>query len=155
MGNTIFNISDLADITTSISEYHKLATIFTQLKGGKDGEPLREFWNRKVVKRETNTWLNSREETEWLNFNLHFIPQMWGNTSGGWEGIGGAAITESYSIIIENEKFGFAAIYYNGQLAYICEIDEKYKELIKGGYKNMPGVSSCSKVLTVIYKRNN
>lgn len=78
---------------------------------------------------------------------------MWGNTSGGWGTIGGTAMTNQYTTIIENDMFALAAIYYNGQLAYICQIDNKWKEFAEKGFRYLPGMNDCANKLTVIYKK--
>ena len=152
MGRLQFDMRDSAELLTAISNYHELAYSFTQLVGGKDSGPLREFWNRKIVQRETETWLKPSEYDAWRRFNIHMFTQMWGSTACGWGGMGGAAMTESYTIIIENELFGFACIYYGGRLAYICETDEKYMKYVEKGYRGMPGIASSSTQLTIIHK---
>jgi hypothetical protein len=145
-------LEDISDITRSISDYQYLANSFTQLTSGEGREPLVKFWNEKVVKREKDTWMTHEELKFWTEINFHLIKQTWGNTSGGWQGIGGSAMTSTYTVIIENNWYGFACIYYNGKLAYICEMDEKYQEHMKNGYRSLPGCGSCREKLTVLYK---
>ncbi len=146
------DLQEVGEIINTISEYKQMSTFFTQMVGGKDAEPLNEYWNTKIVKRTENTWMTQVEFSYWNDVNLHIIKQSWSNTSGGWEGIGGSAITTSHTIIIENSWFGFACVYYHGKLAYICEMDEKYNIYRESGYRNLPGCSSCKKNLTIIFK---
>ena len=63
-------------------------------------------------------------------------------------------MTKSYTVIIENGLSGFACIYYNGQLAYICEMDEKYQEVISKGYDRLPGCNPYQEKLTILYKKS-
>ncbi len=145
-------LSDMSDLMRSISEYQYLANTFTQLTSGDAREPLVKFWNEKVIKRDESTWMTQEEYKYWNEINFHVIKQTWGNTSGGWQGIGGSAMTSTYTVIIENGWFGFACIYYNGKLAYICEMDEKYQEFMAKSYRGLPGCSNCRERLTVLYK---
>jgi hypothetical protein len=145
-------LEDISDITRSISDYQYLPNIFTQLTSGEEREELVKFWNEKVVKREKDTWLNPQEINFWYEINLHVVKQTWGNTSGGWQGMGGSAMTSTYTVIIENNWYDFACIYYSGKLAYICEMDDQYKEHVTNGYRTLPGCGECRKKLTVIYK---
>jgi hypothetical protein len=145
-------MSDMADLMKSITDYEYMANTFTQLTSAEEREPLQKFWNEKIVKRDKDTWMKPEEYKYWREINFHVIKQTWGNTSGGWQGIGGSAMTNRYTVIIENQWFGFSCIYYGGKLAYICEMDDKYKVYVEKGYRGLPGCSSCRKDLTVIYK---
>jgi hypothetical protein len=145
-------LSDMADLMKSIADYEYLANTFTQLTSGEKREDLVKFWNEKIVKRDKDTWMKPEEYKYWREINFHVIKQTWSNTSGGWESIGGSAMTDQYTVIIENQWFGFACIYYSGKLAYICEMDDKYKAYTANSYRTLPGCYTCGKKLTVIYK---
>ena len=146
-------LSDIADITKSISEYEQLPNSFTQRgRSEEETEKLTKFWNEKIVKRDVSTWMTSEEYNYWKEINFHVIKQTWGNTSGGWQTIGGSAMMPAYTVIIENVWFGFACVYYNGKLAYICVMDEKYKEYMAKEYRGLPGCSNCTERLDVLYK---
>ena len=145
-------LSDMADLMKSISEYEYLANSFTQLSSGEGRETLVKFWNEKIVKRETSTYMTEDEYRQWREINFHVVRQIWGNTSGGWQGIGGSAMTSAYTVIIENNWYGLACIYYNGKLAYICEMDEKYIDYMSKQYRGLPGHGDCREKLTVLYK---
>ena len=145
-------LSDMSDLMKSISDYEYLANRFTMMGGVEDRESLKKFWNEKVVKRETPTHMTQEEYKYWKEINFHMIKQTWGNTSGGWQGIGGSAMTSSYTVIIENGWYGFACIFYNGELAYICEMDEKYTNYMSKEYRGLPGHGNCREKLTVLYK---
>lgn len=45
--------------------------------------------------------------------------QTWGSTALGFGGIGGAAMTPAYVIIIESNLTGEYAVYFGGRLAYV------------------------------------
>lgn len=48
------------------------------------------------------------------------FPQTWGSTALGFGGIGGQAITNAYTIIVECEHTGYRAVYFGGgKLAYL------------------------------------
>ena len=144
-------MEDSIDLQKAIAEYLKLAYTFTQITSGEAAEPLREFWRRAVVKRDENTWLNEGEHRGWLAFDVHMVRQMWGSTAGGWPGMGGAAMSEYYTTIIENPEYGFVCVYYGGRLAYICEMDDKYKEFMGQRLKFLPSISESRKKLTVLF----
>lgn len=145
-----FNLAEIGDLATALDNYKFLAISFTQLDP-KQRDSLTKFWNESIVKRADKTWLTSTEESLWCDVDVRVFKQTWSNTSGGWEGIGGAAFTSSYTTIIENLNFRFACIYYGNRLAYICKIDEAYRSMDR----MLPGVNSCSRSgLDIIYKRS-
>lgn len=48
------------------------------------------------------------------------FPQTWGSTALGFGGIGGQAITNAYTIIVECDHTGYRAVYFGGgKLAYL------------------------------------
>ena len=153
MGHVQIDIQEISYITSAIADYEQLPNIFQQMGNREQNKRLTEFWNEKIVKREKSTYFTENEYREWKEIELHVVPQTWGNTSGGWQGIGGAAMTKAYTVIIESLWFGFACVYYNGKLAYICEMDDKYFELIKKSYNRLPGVNPHEEKLTILYKR--
>jgi predicted phage tail protein len=145
-------MKEMASAMNAVTHWESLSGYFTQLKTGEDKNKLVEFWNTNVVKRDTSTYMTQAEYDQWCEINLHIVSQMWGNTSGGWETIGGSAMTSAYTTIIENNFYGLAAVFYNGQLAYICQIDDKWK-VYSEGFRFLPGMSDCSRKLTIIYKK--
>lgn len=151
MGRLRFDMDDSIEFQQAVSHYLKLAHIFTQLTSGEAAEPLREFWNNSIVKRDEKTWMTDQEYSHWLSFNAHMVKQMWGSTAGGWPGMGGAAMSEYYTTVIENSHYRLACIYYGGRLAYICEMDDKYQSYIEKGYRGLPGIPDCRTKLTVLY----
>ena len=146
------DLSEISDVMRSITDYNILFHRFTNLCRDEQKDVLVRFWNEKIVKREVSTWMAREEIILWHEIDFHVVKQEWGNTSGGWGGIGGAAMTSQYTVIIENYWFGFVCIYYQGKLAYICEMDSKYQEYMGKGYGSLPGIEDCRKKLTVIYQ---
>jgi hypothetical protein len=50
--------------------------------------------------------------------------QCWGSTALGFGGVGGAAMTDAYTVVIENPNRTHVAVYWNGRWAYtISKID--------------------------------
>ena len=49
------------------------------------------------------------------------FPQTWGSTALGFGGIGGAAMTTAYTIVIRSELTGQYCVYFSGGLAYRIE----------------------------------
>ncbi len=146
-----FSLKEVGDLATALDFYKALPTLFTGLDRDQK-ETLSKFWTESIVKREDKLWLTDFEFSLWCDVDIHVVKQTWGNTSGGWESIGGAAMTSTYTTIIENLNFKFACIFYGGRIAYICRMDEAYrgKERVL-----LPGVSSCSRSgLDIIYKRS-
>lgn len=61
--------------------------------------------------------------------------QIDSNTSCGWGGIAGQAFTNFWMVVIEYPEVQVAAVFI-GRCAYVCKIDEFYKEALKN--KSMP-----------------
>jgi len=154
---TEFDLRELANVTHSISHFHSLHAQLIQLASHEtpiqDG--LKDYWTRRVMphtKNKSMGWLEPGYETSlWRQCNIHIIIQNWGSTSGGWGGIGGAAMTDSYTTIIENKIFYIAGVYYGGRLAYLVEINDAYMEYKKVGFISMPAMDSTSG-LKILYK---
>lgn len=144
-------MDDSIEFQQAVSHYVKLAHTFTQTTSGEAAEPLEEFWNKSIVKRDEKTWMTDQEYSYWISFNAHMIKQMWGSTAGGWPGMGGAMMSEYYTTVIENSYYKFACIYYGGRLAYICEMDDKYQAYLEKGYRGLPGIPECRRKLTILY----
>jgi hypothetical protein len=68
-----------------------------------------------------------------------FFPQMWGSTALGFPGIGGAAMTDAYTVVLKCGKQ--YAVYFGGTYAYcVTEPNEKFfEDLAK---RNMERVSN-------------
>ena len=98
-------MEDIANVMIAISDYESRASYFSQMGGSDDNKTLNEYWNTKIVKRTEKTWMTELEFRQWKDIELHLISQTWGNTSCGWQGIGGAAMTPAYTttlIVLSN-----------------------------------------------------
>lgn len=148
------DMQEIANVMQCIIDHKQMANHFPQMGYGNEGSvDLKEYWETKIVKRSEKTWMDQSEFREWCEVDLHLISQMWGNTSGGWQGIGGSAMTNAYTTILENKWFNLSFVYYSGKLAYICEMDEKYLSCKEKNYRSLPGYNTCTEKLTVIFRK--
>lgn len=75
--------------------------------------------------------------------NVTLFNQTWGSTALGYDGIGGSAMTDAYTVIVELN--GVFCVYFgSGRLAYKIDIgkltDVSYEEFCKDlDTRNMPG----------------
>ena len=80
------------------------------------------------------------------NFELYTFEQTWGNTSGGFEGIGGSAMTNQRTYVFvpltatEGEE---CLVFFGGRFAYYAPHNETFMSDIRN--KNVAGVSKKSK----------
>lgn len=110
MRNTINSISVIRDIASAIEHHNQLADYYTSVV------PFEGDWFRSDFLR------------TWSDVNLHVVNQTWGSTSCGWGGMGGAAISSKYNIILEHTREKLLFVYWDGQLAYILDNkDDNYK----------------------------
>ncbi|AGG89083.1 hypothetical protein [Rhodanobacter denitrificans] len=61
------------------------------------------------------------------------FPQLWGSTALGYGGIGGAAMTTAYTVVVEAQACGQRAVYFgsSGRLAYLVPIDGPNEEAFR------------------------
>lgn len=126
-----FGLRENQEFLSAVNSYNDLSYTITQM-GGDYKDILKEYF-----KDHTNHWSFA---------DFHIIQTTWGNTSGGWQGIGGAAMTTNYTVVIENKMMSAAFIYFGGKLAYICKIDEKYNRDFIKGYRECDELSLLYKV---------
>jgi len=152
-----FNLREMADVAKSVDHFQSVHAQLIQL--GSHGTPIQEglkdYWSRRVMphtKGKQMGWLEPGFETHlWRKCNIHIVIQNWGSTSCGWGGIGGAAMTDAYTTIVENNFFYIAGVYYGGKLAYLVEINDTYMEYKEAGFISMPGLDGLGK-LKVLYR---
>lgn len=70
------------------------------------------FWN--VVK-DKEEYTKSKYPPE---FEFYMFPQVWGDTSLGFGGIGGQAITTAYTTVIIDNAAGWCGVFFGEGLAY-------------------------------------
>src|SRR5687768_9198165 len=63
------------------------------------------------------------------DMNMHIFGQVASDTACGWGGIAGHAFTNFYLVVIEFPRLNVAAVYVN-RIAYICKMDDRYKEFV-------------------------
>jgi len=149
----------MGDLFKCLQHYSELPYNFTQIDY-RQKATLEAYWESIYGSPRTSTGSTNNEYYDkiersipsWNRPNVHIVTQLWSNTSGGWEGRGGCAMTNSYTIIIENPYIGLACIYYGNKLAYMVKIDSEYQKHAQSNYYKLPGLSSVKNSgLDVIY----
>ena len=78
------------------------------------------------------------------DFELYFFTQTWGNTSGGFEGMGGSAMTNQNTyVLFPIRKEEDAIVYFGGVFGYKAPISQILIDDIKRG--NVAGKMSNRK----------
>jgi hypothetical protein len=147
------NLKDITNVLLSVEHYNGLGGYLNQLDP-KQRETLNEYHHLMLNYSRDKKYIDDEYLRHWKEVNLYVINQMWGNTSGGWEGIGGSAMTSSYTTIIENKHGEAIFVYYNGKLAYIAKSNNKLKKYSENNFSYLPGIQTCGDVLDIIYKKN-
>lgn len=71
--------------------------------------------------------------------DIRMFSQTWGSTALGFGGIGGAAMTDAYTVVVRYSRP--AAVYFAGRFAYLIENpNEKFDEDLRRGV-----MESCNK----------
>jgi len=135
----------MADLNQSISDYHELIHTLSQpvqtntrgveWKKSKEGD-IKDFWYNRGI-------------SELWEIEIHMVKQRWGSTSAGWGGIGGAAMTNTFTVVVHCRKMQIIAVYYQGQIAYVMDISGDGEDL--GDFSRVPAFSVIRKDKRVIY----
>jgi hypothetical protein len=142
------DIKTFSEVMTAVDHYNSLPNYFTQLDQSQK-ETLTAFWNELYG----NNWKREMADYEnWKRPNIHIVMQSWSNGACGWGGIGPAAITSNWTVVIENIHAGFFAVYWDGRLAYIAKLDELSTRYSTAGYRSLPALNHVQDQLTVIYQ---
>lgn len=151
MRNTkLASVKNISDITATIAHYDGLCSYISQLDPSQEG--CKTIYERLVSHSKDGKYADHNSYEVWSNVDFHMIDQLWGSTAGGWGGIGGAAMSNYFTIVIENKPLSISCIYYGGKLAYILDMEKNYSKFISNGYNHLPGISSIkSKGLTPLY----
>lgn len=74
------------------------------------------------------------------NYDLEFqmFSQWWGNTSCGFEGWGGCALTKEMTYIVHNSQIAY--VFFGGKFAYKVKINEEFLDDLKN--RNIKGKMS-------------
>ena len=86
------------------------------------------FWNE--IKEE----LSEEEKKYYPEFEMTMFLQTWGDTSLGFGGIGGQAITSAYTTVVRDIYSGWCGVFFGERLAYkIKNPNEKFNEDVRNG----------------------
>ena len=135
--NENLDMKVMGNLILAIERYSSLFYTFKQLDPGQR-EKLTEFWASAFP-----NGTNDYDRQLWMEPNVHLVSQMWSNTSAGYQGFGGAAMTSAYTTVLENVRHQFIAVYYGSTLIYIAKIDDYMKNYSSVGYNNLPGLADC------------
>ena len=139
-----FNFSEATELMQSLNHYKQLSNYFTQLDP-KQKESLDSIW--KEEGKYEGSYYNSPTVKYWNRIEIHIVSQMWGSTSKGWGGMGGAAITSDYNYIIHQKYTDLYYVYWDGKLAYIVKASEISR------LDRLPGLySNSAKEINFVYK---
>ena len=79
-------------------------------------------------------------------FKMYVFPQIWSSTALGFDGCGGQAITEAYTIVVEMTSYEkvesgkgvnrIYAVFFDGRIAYMC-LNPSYELLLDISNMNM------------------
>ena len=99
-----------------------------------------------ILERHTNAVLNHDKNYRNLDATMRMFTQSWATTALGFGGIGGCAITEAYTVIVEDYCTGWYSVFFGDGLAYtIQNPNEKFFEDIRK--EQMESVSKHNKYL--------
>ena len=141
---TEFNFSEATELMQSLNHYKQLINYFPQLDP-KQKESLDSIW--KEEGKYEGSYYNSPTVQYWNRIEIHIVGQMWGSTSRGWGGVGGAAMTNGYNYIIHQKYTDLYYVYWDGKLAYIV----KASDILK--LDRLPGLySNSAKEINFVYK---
>jgi hypothetical protein len=152
MSSPIFDIQEASQLLQAIAHHEQMSSYFSQL----DSDPVmsdrrRVLWKTKFPK----DHMDHYQLIEWRSPDIHICKQTWGSTSCGWGGMGGAAITTNYNVVLVNRILGIMCVYWGGKIAYIAEIDSKYEDFMNKGnnsYGHLPSLRVCDSVFSILHK---
>ena len=139
-----FNIEELSDFILSLKNYQQLANHLPQIDSTQK-ESLDSIW--KQDGKYEGQYYNSPVVQQWNQIDIHITSQMWGSTSCGWGGMGGAAMTAKYNYIIHQLFTDLYYVYWDGKLAFIIKASE-IKNLSR-----MPSLGNNREKINFIYRK--
>ena len=148
--NQNIDMDEMINVMQAVSDYNKMCSHFNQLDG-EQRSTLNTYYERMLQFSKDKKYMDQDSLRAWNKINIHIVLQMWGSTACGWDGMGGSAMTESYTTVIESLNGGSIFVYYGGKLAYVAEIDEKLQLIKEDGYRRLPGISGAKERLTLHY----
>ena len=89
-------------------------------------------------------YLENPYESRLDDFVLETFTQMWGNTSGGFQGIGGSMMTEQRTyVFIPKKETEKCLVFFGSRLGYKVDKTERFIEDVKN--RSVAGVVSSKK----------
>lgn len=86
------------------------------------------FWN--AIKDE----LSDEEKKYYPEFEMNMFLQTWGDTSLGFGGVGGQAMTSAYTTVVTDVYSGWCGVFFGERLAYkIKDPNQKFYEDVHNG----------------------
>lgn len=101
-------LDDYLHYRRDFEQSHKLTDDERKACRAKEAELGAEAW--------PGEWLALRPDSSQIEVKAMFT-QAWGSTALGFGGIGGAAVTEAYTVVLQGPT-GDLAVYFGGRLAY-------------------------------------
>ena len=145
-----FDFSEATELMKALDHYKKVLIRSLPYLDSSYKESLNSIW-KEGGKYEGN-YYESPVIKHWDEIDIHIVSQMWGSTSKGWSGMGGAAMTSDYNYIIHQKYTDLYYVYWDGKLAYIVKASEISR------LDNLPGLysedSSRNKNITFLYKNH-
>lgn len=94
-------------------------------------------------------WRYSCRNGNEKDFELCTFTQIWGNTSGGFEGIGGSAMTEERTYVFISKMTDECLVYFGSRFAYSCKKSDNFlSDVLR---KDVCGLSTCRSRYDVNY----
>lgn len=82
------------------------------------------------------------------DFEVKTFTQLWGNTTGGFEGFGGSAMTEQRTFVFISKHTDRCLVYFGSGFAYSCRATETFLADVSNG--SVCGLSTCRDKYDVI-----
>lgn len=81
------------------------------------------------------------------DFEIHIFEQTWGNTSGGFEGIGGSAMTNQMTyVLIPQINYDDCLVFFGGRFAYKVPYSQEFiKDVVEHNVKGIHGMGEYLK----------
>ena len=76
-----------------------------------------------------------------IDFDMQTFVQLWGNTTGGFEGFGGSAMTEQRTYVFISKFTDECLVFFGSRFAYSCRATETFLSDVSNC--SVCGLSSC------------
>lgn len=72
-----------------------------------------------IEERHINAVRSHGEEYKWPDLSMRMFMQTWSSTALGFGGVGGQAITNAYTIVVEDYHEGWYSVFFGNRMAYL------------------------------------